>query len=75
VGPVLRDHFAKVSTLEELVDLVGKLDGDVPYPEEAARMVRGHSQGPRSVRLPDGFLGTRESQGLDPEADDPVSGG
>jgi nifR3 family TIM-barrel protein len=75
VGPVLRDAFAKVATLDELIDLVGKLDSDLPYPDEAARMVRGHSQGPRPVRLPQGFLSTREGDGLGPGADDPVSGG
>jgi hypothetical protein len=75
VGPVLRDAFAKVATLAELHDLVGKLDADLPYPEDAARMVRGHSQGPRPVRLPHDFLATRESDGLDPESEEPVSGG
>jgi nifR3 family TIM-barrel protein len=75
VGPVLRDLFAKVSALDELSDLVGKLDADLPYPDEAAGMVRGHSQGPRPVRLPQGFLETRDSDGLPTEAEEPVSGG
>jgi nifR3 family TIM-barrel protein len=75
VGPALRDAFAKVSSLEELADLVGELDPDVPYPVAAERMVRGHSQGPRPVRLPHGFLATRSADGLDPASEEPVSGG
>jgi tRNA-dihydrouridine synthase len=75
VGPALRDAFTRVSSLDDLADLVGKLDADTPYPADAARMVRGHSHGPRPVRLPHGFLHTRETAPLDPAADDPVSGG
>lgn len=76
VGPVLRDAFARVSSLDELGDLVGKLDSDVPYPAEAHTMVRGHSHGPRPVRLPQGFLQTRFTDGPLPiGAEDPVSGG
>ena len=75
VGPVLRDAFSRVSSLHELADLVAELDSETPYPVEANRMVRGHSQGPRPVRLPHGFLHTRHTEGLDPAADDPVSGG
>lgn len=75
VGPALRDAFASVDSLEQLEDLIGKLDPDVPYPMEAARMVRGHSQGPRPVRLPHGFLEDRESDALPAEAEEAVSGG
>src|SRR5919106_4306719 len=46
VGPVLRDAFARVSSVTELTDLVAKLDPSVSYPEEANHMVRGHSHGP-----------------------------
>ncbi len=75
VGPVLRDAFARVSSVAELADLVGRLDSDVPFPEDAQRMVRGHSHGPRPVRLPHGFLETRSSNGLAKEAEQVVSGG
>ncbi|HEX9763449.1 MAG TPA: tRNA dihydrouridine synthase DusB, partial [Acidimicrobiia bacterium] len=75
VGPALRDAFSRVSSRLELADLVAELDSGTPYPVEANRMVRGHSQGPRPVRLPHGFLHTRHTDGLDPAADDPVSGG
>ncbi|HUG32169.1 MAG TPA: tRNA dihydrouridine synthase DusB [Acidimicrobiia bacterium] len=75
VGPVLRDAFSRVSSVDELSDLVGKLDADVPFPEEANHMVRGHSHGPRPVRLPPGFLQTRVTPGLAPAAGQVVSGG
>ena len=75
VGPALRDAFSRVTSVDELVDLVGKLDADVPFPEEAHRMLRGHSHGPRPVRLPKGFLEDRAALGLDRGAEQVVSGG
>lgn len=75
VGPVLRDAFSRVSSVVELADLVGKLDSDLPFPEEAHHMVRGHSHGPRPVRLPEGFLTDRAGTPLDRRAEDVVSGG
>ncbi len=74
-GPALRDSLARVSSIDELEDLVAELDPDIPFPEEAHRMVRGHSHGPRSVRLPSSFLSTRDTDGLSSEAAQPVSGG
>jgi len=75
VGHVLRDAFGRVGSVDELGDLLGKLDGAVPFPHEAHRMVRGHSHGPRQVRLPHGFLDDRAGEHLDREADHVVSGG
>ncbi len=74
-GPALRDSMSRVGSVEELVDLVGELDGDIPFPEEANHMVRGHSHGPRPVRLPHGFLDDREGQRLGSAAEEVVSGG
>ena len=74
-GPVLRDGFARVESLERLRTLVAQLDGDVPFPDEANRMVRGHSHGPRSVKLPHGFLDDRDGDRLGREAEQVVSGG
>lgn len=74
-GPVLRDAFARVSSLDELEVLVGELEADVPFPEEAHRMVRGHSHGPRPVRLPRDFLADRRGERLGRDADQVVSGG
>ena len=74
-GPVLRDAFSRMSSVEELADLVGDLDPDIPFPEEANQMVRGHSQGPKPVRLPRGFLTDRHGDRLGREAEEVVSGG
>jgi tRNA-dihydrouridine synthase len=74
-GPKLRDSLARVSTVDEVRELVSQLDPTIPYPEEAHTMVRGHSHGPRPVRLPHDYLSSRESGGLSPEADAVVSGG
>ena len=75
VGPVLRDAFARVASVAEVVDLVGKLDADAPFPEDAHRMVRGHSHGPLPVRLPHGFLADRRGTELHRDSEHPVSGG
>ena len=75
VGPELRDAFSRVQSRSHLRDLVGKLDPDIPFPEEAAAMVRGHSHGPRPVRLPHGFLESRGGETLPMEAEDLISGG
>ncbi|HEX6287323.1 MAG TPA: tRNA dihydrouridine synthase DusB [Acidimicrobiia bacterium] len=74
-GPAIRDAMSRVSSVDELADLVGKLDSDVAFPEAANRMVRGHSHGPRPVRLPHDFLIDRSTHHLAPEADQLVSGG
>jgi hypothetical protein len=55
--------------------LTGHLDPDVPFPEEAGRMVRGHSHGPRPVRLPHGFLDHRDGDSLGRDAEQVISGG
>jgi hypothetical protein len=75
VGPDLRDRFSRVSDVAEVDQLVGHLDPDVPFPQEAHRMVRGHSGGPRRVKLPHGHLDSRHTDGLDRSAELVVSGG
>lgn len=74
-GPKLRNALARVGSLDELEDLVARLKPTIPFPEEAHRMVRGHSRGPRAVRLPHGFLDSRHTSGLGLEAEAVVSGG
>jgi tRNA-dihydrouridine synthase len=74
-GPVRRDAFARVGSIDELTVLVNRLDPDAPFPEAANRMVRGHSRGPRPVRLPHGFLGDRETDHVAESAEQVVSGG
>lgn len=75
VGRQLRDRFSRVSDVAEVDHLVARLDPSIPFPAAAARMVRGHSGGAATVRLPHGFLDSRRSAGLDREADLVASGG
>lgn len=75
VGPKLRDRFSKVGSVDEVAELVASLDATVPYPDDAHRMVRGHSHGPRPVRLPHNFLDSRRADALEREAEQVVSGG
>lgn len=75
VGPTIRDGMARVSSIDELQRLVDELDGEIPFPEAAHRMVRGHSHGPRAVRLPNEFLSSRSVDRLDRDAEQVVSGG
>jgi nifR3 family TIM-barrel protein len=74
-GPVVRDAMSRVSSVDELADLTGELDPEVPFPKGANHMVRGHSHGPRPVRLPHGFLSDRSTHHLSPESEQVVSGG
>jgi nifR3 family TIM-barrel protein len=66
VGSQLRRRLAMVSSLAELEDLLGELDGDVPFPADATGP-RGRQGSPGKVTLPHGWLD-------DPE-DDTVPGG
>ncbi|HET9204306.1 MAG TPA: tRNA dihydrouridine synthase DusB [Acidimicrobiia bacterium] len=74
-GPQMRDALARVESVDHLETLLSGWDQDIPFPEEANHMVRGHSHGPRPVRLPHGFLDHREGDRLGAEAEQVVSGG
>ena len=74
-GPQMRDALARVESVAQLETLLSGWDQDIPFPEEAHHMVRGHSHGPRPVRLPHGFLDHREGDRLGVEAEQVVSGG
>jgi len=56
VGSEARRRFSMVSTLTELEDLVAALDPTAELVEGGERIKRGHTNGPRKVSLPDGFL-------------------
>jgi nifR3 family TIM-barrel protein len=73
VGSELRQRFGLVSGLAELDDLLGKLDHDVPFPEDAEGP-RGRQGSPAKVVLPEGWLNDPED-GAVPEAEDMHSGG
>ncbi|MTL11315.1 tRNA dihydrouridine synthase DusB [Nocardia seriolae] len=56
VGSALRRQFATVTSLAQIADLVGQLDPDVPFPEDALGP-RGRQGSPQTkVTLPDGWL-------------------
>jgi nifR3 family TIM-barrel protein len=56
IGADARRALGAVSTLAELAALLGATDPDLALPPEAVRWKRGHTDGPRPVRLPDGWL-------------------
>ena len=56
VGPDIRRRLAMVSSLAELDDLLATLDPTVELPPGSQRIARGHTNGPRPVHLPHGYL-------------------
>jgi tRNA-dihydrouridine synthase len=54
-GSELRRALAMVKTLDELDSLLDRLDGTVPFPDEATGP-RGRQGSPARVALPDGWL-------------------
>ncbi|MEU5840800.1 tRNA dihydrouridine synthase DusB [Rhodococcus sp. NPDC047139] len=73
-GSEVRNGLARVSTLAELDDLLGKLDHDVPFPADAEGP-RGRQGSPSSVALPDGWLDDPEDTCVPEGADMMHSGG
>ena len=59
VGGETRAALARVSTLQEIDDLLGTL-GDAPYPGAPAEGQRGRAGTPKRTALPDGWLDSRE---------------
>jgi tRNA-dihydrouridine synthase len=56
VGGEVRRRFANVCTLAELEDLIAPLDPAIALVEGGERILRGHTNGPIRVALPDGYL-------------------
>jgi nifR3 family TIM-barrel protein len=56
VGPAMRKELASVSTLHELEQQLARLDPAMRALPGAERIRRGHTNGPRPVRVPDGFF-------------------
>jgi nifR3 family TIM-barrel protein len=75
VGPAVRRSLACASTPAEVAGLLGGLDPAVAFPPEALRLARGHTNGPRPVRLPAGWLDDLEDPTPPTGADPLVSGG
>jgi hypothetical protein len=75
-GPEIRHRLANVSSLAELEDLAGSLDPDVSLVPAGLRIRRGHTNGPRPVHLPHGWLDDPDdATPPEPAADALVSGG
>ncbi|MDH5294441.1 MAG: tRNA dihydrouridine synthase DusB, partial [Acidimicrobiia bacterium] len=55
-GPELRAALASVEGVDQLRELTRRLDGAALPHEGSTRMTRGHSRGPRQVKLPHGYL-------------------
>jgi nifR3 family TIM-barrel protein len=75
VGGSRRRSLGQVSSLDELVRGLDELDWGMPLPDEARRMPRGHTQGPRRVALPSGWLDAIDDPSPPVGADAAVSGG
>ena len=56
VGSELRRTLALVENLDQLDDLLARLDLDQGFPEQAVGAPRGRTGSPRRVALPDGWL-------------------
>ena len=75
VGPEVRRMMATIATPEELTRILDRLDGAVPFPPGASRMARGHTNGPRPVHLPAGWLDTVDDPTPPEGGEELVSGG
>jgi nifR3 family TIM-barrel protein len=74
VGSTLRRGFAMVTSLQELDDLIGQLDHDVPFPAEAEGP-RGRQGSAAKVVLPEGWLDDPEDASVPAGAEMMHSGG
>jgi len=69
-----RGRLMRVTSLAELAALGEAIDPHEPFPQAAARLVRGKSGAPQKVTLPHGYLDDLEDA-TPPEAEDADSGG
>ncbi|MET3768786.1 nifR3 family TIM-barrel protein [Marisediminicola sp. UYEF4] len=60
VGSDIRASLGLVESLQQMDDLLGRLDWDQPYPGDAAEGPRGRAGSPKRVALPDRWLDSRE---------------
>ncbi len=76
VGGDFRRDLNRTRTIAEVERLLGGLDRSVVLPEAARTMHRGHTHGPKRVKLPEGWLTSRDDvTPLTAEAALVVSGG
>jgi nifR3 family TIM-barrel protein len=75
IGGERRRRLASISTVGELRHELDGLDGSLPFPEDARRTPRGHTNGPRPVALPQGWLDHPDDPTPPFDAEVLVSGG
>jgi nifR3 family TIM-barrel protein len=76
VGSDIRRGLAGISSLAELETTLERIDPEIELPPSARRLPRGHTDGPRPVALPDGWLEHRyDPNPPAPGGDEAVSGG
>jgi nifR3 family TIM-barrel protein len=56
IGGDVRRALGQVSSLADLAAVLDAIDAELALPPEARRWKRGHTDGPRPVRLPEGWL-------------------
>lgn len=66
VGKEIRTGLHAIETVDDVREMFDGVDLSQPFPSEAAAMPRGHTHGPRQVKVPYGYLD-------DPEATGPLS--
>ncbi len=75
VGPAVRRSLGLACSLDEVDSLLEGLEPTLPFPPEAARIARGHTNGPRPVRLPDHWYADADDPTPPAGGEDAVSGG
>lgn len=65
VGGDLRRSLAAVESLDQMDEIFSSMDASMPYPGEGAEGQRGRAGSPKRVVLPDGWLKSRTSEGVD----------
>jgi hypothetical protein len=71
----LRSRLMRVTTLDELQEVLHSADPAEPFPPEAMRVPGGRTAGRQKVTLPEGFLEDRLTDDASPTYVDPGSGG
>jgi nifR3 family TIM-barrel protein len=75
VGGELRGRLGQIESLDHLAELLA-LVPDAPLPDENRRVARGHTRGPQTVALPDGWLHEPFDDAVaNPAGDSSTSGG
>lgn len=75
VGGVKRRQLSQVSSIADVDALLAELDPATKLPPAAVRMPRGHTYGPRTVSLPEGWLASGAGTAVPDGADVWTSGG